>query len=43
MEEEELQAMRYAGADLPGFRLKLGQELDYLLAIAMVKAIKTKV
>jgi len=43
MEQSEIDALRYTGAKFPDFKLNNGQELDYQLAIAMVKRDKLKI
>ena len=43
MEQTEFEAVKYTGAKVPDFKLNNGQELDYQLAIAMVKRDKSKI
>ncbi|MEQ8200110.1 MAG: hypothetical protein ABRQ24_01675 [Syntrophomonadaceae bacterium] len=43
MEKEEINALRYAGAESPGFKLNQGQEMDYLLAITIAKAARSRI
>jgi hypothetical protein len=43
MEQSEFNALMYTGAKLPDFKLTNGQEVDYQLAIAMMKSGKSKI
>lgn len=43
MEESEIVALRYTGAQLANFKLNNGQELDYQLALGMIDKSKTKI
>lgn len=43
MEPIEVNAVRYTGAKFPDFKLTNGQELDYQLAIAMVRSDRSKI
>lgn len=42
MEQSEIEAALYTGAKSPSFKLNSGQELDYHLAITMVKGDKSR-
>jgi hypothetical protein len=43
MEQSEINALLYTGAKSPNYKLTNGQELDYHLAIAMLKNDKSKI
>jgi hypothetical protein len=43
MELSEIVAARYTGAKLTNFKLNNGEELDYQLAIEMIKREKSKI
>lgn len=43
MDLSEIEAVRYTGAKVPEYKLTNGQELDYQLAIAMLKRDKSKI
>ena len=43
MEESEIVALRYTGAQLGNFKLNNGRELDYQLTIGMIDKCKIKI